>query len=77
MLDREKKQVHVEELFAESSRAYEEQRRRQRALDWLDYHQRKQVALENTLGALIDRYLNEQARYRARLNTPTKAEVHG
>jgi hypothetical protein len=69
---------HVEELWAESVRRYHEERHRENALAWADYHERQRRALEATLGVLIDQHLSEQDRYRRMLDDipTTEGEEH-
>ena len=68
MPDRGKDQERVEELYEESSRAYEERRRRQHILDWISYHRRQIQVHESTLGSLVDDRLKEIVRHQRALN---------
>ncbi len=57
---RETEHRRVEELFAESRLAYDLARRRQLALDWIDYYGRLAI----TFDGIRARHEAEQARYR-------------
>ena len=79
-VDATSEQERIEAAYEQSARSYEEQRRRQHVLDWLDYHRRQRRSLEVTLGGFIDHHEREEDRYHRMLNgmpTNQEGEKHG
>lgn len=65
----------VEEAWVESVRAFREKRRRQKALEWYEYHDCIIRSHEATVGSLVSHHCKERARYAQMLDLPQIGEA--
>lgn len=71
---RERKEAdRIEEAWAESERRHQEERRRQTAQEWLEFHDRQLRCHKTTLGELLAYHQRERDRYAFLLNGTLEA----